>query len=160
MLPMRSVLLGALLLLPACAVADRAALFDFENPPPELGRPGWVRTTAGTGSWVGALLGGVVSVALLPVTYPIHLLRGDDVPHNGEDLLFPVTMGAATGHFVIGAPVDLLDYTFRRAWVDGPDAPNRFELTPEHGPVQVPPPVDETKPDIGEGATPKKPRDR
>ena len=46
-----------------------------------------------------------------------------------------ITLLAATGHFLLGAPVDGLDYVFRRAWV-GEDPPaNTYELIPMEQPM-------------------------
>ena len=38
-----------LLLLGACAIPNTIELLDAHDPPPEFGRPAWVRTSAGIG---------------------------------------------------------------------------------------------------------------
>jgi len=115
-----------------CAIAETVQRFDLENPPPELGRPDWVRGSAGVGAWIGGVVGGVASLVLLPVTYPIRLIRGEPAA-NDQDLLFPVSVGAAAGHFVVGAPADVLDFVFYRAWVDG-EEPGASEGRPGAAP--------------------------
>ncbi len=127
--------------LPACAVQRTVASLQERCPPPEFGRPGWVRTCAGTGGWIGGILGGVVSIALLPATYPISWLAGDSLGGTARDefLLFPVTGLAATGHFLFGGPPDLVDHVFRRAWLSDPPPANTYELVPMESPAPLQP---------------------
>lgn len=78
------------------------------------------------GAWLGGAAGGVLSVVALPVTWPISLLTDEGMREGSRtDLLFfPATAGAALGHFLLGTPPDLLDYAFRRAWVDPSPMPS------------------------------------
>ena len=97
-------------LLSACTVPQAVYDVSQEAPPPELGRPGWVRTTAGVGAWVGALGGALVSIVTLPITYPITLIADEPLGYaHDEFLFFPVTIGASTGHFLLGAPTDFVE---------------------------------------------------
>ena len=119
----------------ACTVPSTVETLRDEAPPPELGRPAWVRAPAGFGAWIGAAAGAVVSVATLPITYPISLLADEPLGYSRQEFLFaPVTSFASGGHFLLGAPFDMLDYTFRRAWVDTP-TPYDYEFTPMKPPV-------------------------
>src|SRR5688500_13732079 len=68
---------AAFAILPACTIARTIDRLQDRSPPPEFGRPGWVRTIAGVGAWTGGVLGGIASIVLLPVTYPVSLLAGD-----------------------------------------------------------------------------------
>lgn len=125
-----------------CTIPRTIDRLQDRSPPPEFGRPGWVRTTAGVGAWVGGILGGVVSIVLLPVTYPVSLLAGDSFSETGREefLLFPATGGAAIGHALFGTPPDILDHVFRRAWVDEPLPVNTYELVPMEPPGTPTPP--------------------
>jgi len=131
----RSFVLSALLL-SGCAVPHAIESLGNACPPPELGRPAWVRTSAGTGAWIGGVLGGVVSIAILPVTYPISWLAEDGLGPNGQTdfLFFPALSGAAIGHALLGGATDVVDYTFRRAWIDGPDTTTSYDYVPDVGP--------------------------
>lgn len=124
----------------ACSVPGTVAALQGHSPPPEFGRPGWVRGCAGTGAWLGGVVGGVVSVVLLPVTWPISVVAGDSLGDTSrqEFLLFPATGLAATGHFLFGAPPDLLDFTFRRAWSGESEPENTYELVPMAAPAATP----------------------
>lgn len=127
----RATLLLAFTVFSACATTDIVGGFD-RSPPPDLGRPGWVRTSAGVGGWVGGLVGGVVSIVLLPVTYPLSLAASDGIGEttSTELMLFPVSIGAGIGHALLGAPTDSVDYVFRRAWVEQDRPANTYELVP------------------------------
>lgn len=120
------------LVLAGCMVPQTVASMQDRNPPPEFGRPGWIRFVAGVGGWVGGAVGGVVSLGLLPVTYPISLLSGDGFGEQSrqEFLFFPAVGGAALGHFLLGTPPDVVDYVFRRAWVGDGQTQNSYELVP------------------------------
>jgi hypothetical protein len=146
------------LLLGACAIPNVIAGLDDRSPPPEFGRPAWVRVCAGIGAWTGGIVGGVVSVVLLPVTYPISQLASDGLGEHSssEFLFFPALGGAAIGHCFLGAPPDLLDFVFRRAWVDSPDPVNSYELVPLEGPMMprvepAPAPTNPTNPTNNQG---------
>jgi hypothetical protein len=139
----------------ACTVhraVDRAVTdLGSEAPPPELGRPGWVRGTAGIGAWVGAIGGAVLALGTLPITYPITLLADEPLGYSKQEFLFaPVTAAASAGHFVLGAPADVVDFVFRRAWVNAAPEPG-YEYTPMRPPVgpgraEETPPATETSP--------------
>ena len=77
-----------------------------------------------------------MSVALLPITWPISLLASDGLGEHSsiEFMCFPALGGAAIGHCLLGAPPDLVDYVFRRAWIDSTDPVNSYELVPLEGP--------------------------
>ena len=140
--------------LSSCVIPRTVDRLQERNPPPEFGRPEWVRASAGTGAWVGGVLGGVVSVVLLPVTYPLSLLAEDGLGEAGsEELMFFPAIGlAATGQFLFGTPPDLVDFMFRRAWESNPPPPNTYELIPMQPPslpqleeVGEPPPEEPIK---------------
>ena len=72
--PMRRAVCTSLVLLTsACTVSDAVDSLSDESPPPVLGRPGWVRFSAGTGAWIGGGVGLVATVALLPITWPLSV---------------------------------------------------------------------------------------
>lgn len=140
--------------LSSCVIPRTVDRLQERNPPPEFGRPGWVRASAGAGAWVGGVVGGVVSIALLPVTYPLSLLAEDGLGEAGSEelMFFPAIGGAATGQFLFGAPPDLVDFLFRRAWESNPPPPNTYELIPMQPPslpqleeVGQPPPEEPIK---------------
>ena len=133
---MRALMLGSIAFLcSACTVPSTLETLRDEAPPPELGRPWWVRGPAGFGAWIGAATGAVVSVATLPITYPISLLAEEPLGYSKQEFLFsPVTSLASGGHFLLGGPFDMLDFMFRRAWVDTP-TPYDYEFTPMKPPV-------------------------
>ena len=146
---------GAALLLAslaACAIPRTVDRLEERCPPPEFGRPGWVRACAATGAWVGAITGGVLSIVLLPVTYPVSLLAGDALSEGSREefLLFPAVGLAATGHFLFGGPPDLIDHVFRRAWFTEPMPENTYELVPMEPPGSLAPmaPVPEAAPPV------------
>lgn len=133
---MKPVLLLPALLLGACAIQTNVENLGNQCPPPELGRPGWVRVCAGVGGWIGGALGGIVAIGLLPIDYPLSLLAGD---HLGDAtktdvLLWPLVGGAALGHATFGGPADCVDYVFHRAWVNSPDPVTRYDFVPMQSP--------------------------
>ena len=126
--------LPLLLSLVACSATDAIGTLG-EEPPQDHGRPGFVRTGAKVGSWIGALPGAVCSVVLLPITYPISLLADEPLGMSGKEFLFfPMTGFAAAGHFVIGAPLDSVHWVFYRAWTDQP-SPAGYDFVPMSAPV-------------------------
>jgi hypothetical protein len=128
-------------LLGSCAGPRVADVFDEQNPPPHLGRPVWVRVPARIGAYAGAIAGGLVSIVLLPVSYPLSLLADESLGESRSDLLlFPAYLGAGAGHFVLGAPLDLVHYVGYRAWVDEPPQPgyDHVPLPPVVPPDQRP----------------------
>ena len=122
----------------ACSVPSTVDQLGESCPPPELGRPGWVRITAEAGSWVGGAIGGVGAVVLLPVSWPLTELAEDQLEDGAQEelLWFPATGMAALGHAALGAPADGLDYVFRRAWTTAPDPVREFDDTPLAPPAQ------------------------
>ena len=133
----RWILLPALCL-GACSIPKTIEQLDESCPPPELGRPGWVRGVAQVGSWVGGAVGGVGSIVLLPITWPLSELSDDQLEDQAQDelLWFPATGLAALGHAALGAPADGLDYVFRRAWFAAPSEETDFDATPLAAPAQ------------------------
>jgi hypothetical protein len=138
----------ATLLCAGCAIPDTIETLGDRSPPPEFGRPGWVRTSAGVGAWVGGILGGVVSIVTLPITWPLSQLAGDGLGEYAaqEFLLFPAMTGATIGHALFGTPPDVLDYVFRRAWTEPSPPLTGYEFVPLNGPVlpAPAPPLDPT----------------
>jgi len=128
------------LLLGSCAIPNTIVQLDDRCPPPEFGRPGWVRVCAGTGAWVGGVVGGVVSIVLLPITWPVSLLAGDGFSEqaSSEFMLFPAIGGAAFGHAFLGVPADSLSWIFWRAWTDSSSPAYSYEMVPMIAPA-VPP---------------------
>ncbi|GDY01303.1 hypothetical protein LBMAG49_06320 [Planctomycetota bacterium] len=128
----------ATLSLASCGLTSVVDRLQEHSPPPEFGRPSWVRGIAGAGGWFGGIVGAVVSIVVIPISYPISLAAGDglggEMSHQ-EFLLLPMTFGAVAGHCLFGAPPDLLDFTFRRAWVHVDDPSNTFELQPMDPPA-------------------------
>lgn len=119
----------------ACTLPSALDTVRDEAPPPELGRPVWVRAPAGVGAWIGGAVGAVVSIGVLPLSYPISLVAAEPLGYSKQEFLFgPVTMGASSGHFLFGAPFDLVDFTFRRAWVETP-TPYDYDFVPMQPPV-------------------------
>ena len=120
----------------ACSIPNTIDLLGDTQPPPEFGRPAWVRTCAGIGGVVGGVIGGVGSIVLLPITWPISELASEGFGEHAADefLLFPAIGLAAAGHSLFGLPADVLDYTFRRAWGDQPDPVTSYELVPMPAP--------------------------
>ncbi len=116
----------------ACTIPETIESLDDRSPPPEFGRPMWVRVPAGVGAWLGAIVGGVASLALAPVTVPISLLAKDDLGENGKSelIFFPAMAGASIGHAVLGTPPDIVDYVFRRAWTDSSPPLTHYEFVP------------------------------
>lgn len=109
----------------------------MESPPAELGRPDYVRYAARTGSWIGGVAGAVVSIGTWPVTYPVSQLADEPLGYGkNEFIFFPTMLLASTGHFILGAPLDLVDWLFRRAWIDEP-APVDYEYTPQPPPAPL-----------------------
>lgn len=125
-----SLLLG--FLFGACAIPETIESLDDRSPPPEFGRPMWVRVPAGVGAWVGGIVGGVASIVVLPITYPISLLADDGLGEyaSNEFLVFPAMAGASIGHAVLGTPCDLVDYMFRRVWCEPSPPLTSYEFVP------------------------------
>lgn len=129
--------LSRVFLLPAlictsCVIPNTVEMLGDSSPPPEFGRPGWVRAFAGVGGWVGAIAGGVVSVATLPITYPLSLAADEGLgEHSADELILMPAVGlSAVGHCVLGLPADLAHWMFYRAWVTPIDPVTSYELVP------------------------------
>ncbi|MGE0143408.1 MAG: hypothetical protein AB7I19_10520 [Planctomycetota bacterium] len=109
----------SLMLVAGCSLPALIERIDEESPRAELGRPGWVRAPATLGTWVGGAVGSVAALPFAVVAWPFQQLATDNAGRLDEDFLFaPAGSGASAGHFLLGAPFDLLDWTFRRAWID------------------------------------------
>lgn len=137
---MRGLLRFVPLLLASCTIPNAVESLGDSCPPAEFGRPGWVRVCAGTGAWIGGAVGGVISIVALPITWPLSWLAEDELGERGssEFLLAPAVGGAALGHAALGAPADVLDWVFRRAWVGGPDPVTSYEFVPMPDPAVLP----------------------
>lgn len=123
------------LLFTSCAIPNTIEMLGDRSPPPEFGRPGWVRAFAGVGGWAGGIIGGIASIATLPITYPLSLWADEGLgEHSADELILAPAVGmAAVGHSFFGLPADLLDWGFRRAWIDNIDPVTDFKLTPLDG---------------------------
>jgi hypothetical protein len=135
--------LTSALLLGACAIPETIEALDDRSPPPEFGRPAWVRVPAGVGAWVGGILGGAVSIVVLPITYPLSLAADDGLGEHGtaEFVLFPAMVCASVGHALLGTPPDVLDYCFRRAWIEPSPPLTTYEFVPLPPPVRQDPTI-------------------
>ena len=80
----------------------------------------WVRAPAAAGAWLGGIVGGAVSIVLLPVNWPLTKLAGEGLCERGsnEFLFWPASVGASIGHCAVGLPFDVVDHVGRRAWGD------------------------------------------
>ena len=112
------------------------------SPPEDFERPTWVRESARVGAAAGGLLGGVIAIGILPVTYPISLATED---HQSDDarmdfLLFPMVGGASIGHVFVGAPLDSVDLVCRRVWVGEELPAQEYQLVEMKPPVAAEPP--------------------
>jgi hypothetical protein len=123
-----------------CAIPTAIGSFDEACPPPELGRPQWVRVGAEAGTWIGGAIGGVLSIVGLPVTWPLSLLAGDKLGDSGktEFLFFPALSGAAVGHGFLGGACDVVDFVFYRGWCGEEGVVGEYELVPQPEPVLPP----------------------
>ncbi len=111
------------------------AALDAYDPAPDLGRPGWIRSTAGFAAWIGGGIGVVASLAFLPITYPTSLLMEEPLGYAKSEFRFmPVGMCASLMHYGLGAPLDAMDFVFRRAWVAEDKTPG-YEFTPMPAPI-------------------------
>jgi hypothetical protein len=140
------VFLLPVLMLPSCAIPNTLEMLADHSPPPEFGRPAWVRTCAGVGGWLGAIIGGVASVATLPITYPLSLAADEGLgEHSSDELLLAPAVGmSAVGHCLLGLPADLIDWTFYRAWVAPNDPVTDYDWTPLDPVVMPKAPTDPT----------------
>ena len=121
-----------LLLSSACALPTAIESLDATSPPPEFGRPGWVRGAAKVGAWVGGIPGVVASVVLLPVTWPLSKLADDGLGELAADefVLFPALACASVGHSLFALPCDTVDYLGRRVWSEPTPMPTYDLVAP------------------------------
>ena len=136
-----------------CAVGETVGALQEYGPSPDLGRPTYVRNAAGVGGWLFGGIGAVVSIAFLPVTYPLSLIAEKPLGMAQDEFrLMPIPIAASAGHFAFGAPVDMIDFLFRRAWIEEePHSDYEFKPMPEPKLADVPP-----EPGKPEPETPKK----
>jgi hypothetical protein len=128
-----------LLLAASCSMPESFSDLDEHCPPPEHGRPGWVRACAKVGAFVGAVPGAVFSVVALPITWPMTLIADEPLGKTkSEVMLFPLTACAAAGHFLLGTPADSVHWVCYRAWTE-PPKPASYEWTPMAPPRGVSP---------------------
>jgi hypothetical protein len=138
----------SLMLVAGCSLPALIERIDEESPRADLGRPGWVRAPATLGTWVGGAVGSVAALPFAIVAWPFQQLSSDNAGRLDEDFLFaPAGAGASVGHFLMGAPFDFLDWTFRRAWID--DEPAVVQRPPEATAGE--PPSESTRPGISGG---------
>ena len=112
---------------PGCVLQRTVRDMEQTGPNPDHGRPGWIQGVATGGAWIGGAVGGLVSVVLLPITYPIDLLaeeEGEPRSHSDARLWFAMEACAAVGHVGFAWPLDGADYLVRRAWVGAPEVPD------------------------------------
>ena len=129
--------LSLLALIGSCSTPTALADLDENCPPPEYGRPGWVRASAKVGAWLGAVPGALLTVICLPVTWPLTLIAEEPLGHaKNEVIFFPLSFCASAGHFVLGAPADSVHWVFYRAWTDQP-SPVGYSFVPA-SPPKVP----------------------
>ncbi|MCB9880648.1 MAG: hypothetical protein H6832_13540 [Planctomycetes bacterium] len=85
----------------------------------ERTRGNFVTQPASIGGLLGFIIGIPIDIVGLPITYPIYRLNKSEGEENLDPLstlLFPSFVLWRTGVLVIGAPLDLLEFTFYRAW--------------------------------------------
>lgn len=129
-----SIAIALSVLATACSTPTGVASLRDECPPPEFGRPVWVRWPARVGAWIGAGAGAVGSIALLPITWPVAQLADEPLGFAKDEFMFlPLSAGAAAGHFALGAPLDTVDWVARRAWVSS-DPPTGYDYEPQPAP--------------------------
>ena len=123
----------------ACSVPGTVERLGEQSPAPVYGRPSWVQASARAGGWIGGAIGSAGAVALLPISWPLTELCGSSLrDESKEELLwFPATGLAAVGHAAFGAPADMFDYCFRRAWTGRADGDERG-VWAEHAPLAEP----------------------
>lgn len=121
--PLRATLPLAIAAMGACSFPTVVERIGAESPRAELGRPGWVRAPASAGAWVGGAVGAVAAIPFAIVGWPLGWLAEDGLGKTREEFTYaPVSVGAATGQFLFGAPFDGIDWVFRRAWTEAPPA--------------------------------------
>lgn len=126
--------LALLLSVVSCSTPDAIADLDEQCPPPEYGRPGWVRASAKVGAFVGAVPGAVLTALCLPVTLPLSWLADEPLGASKQEVIFfPLTACASAGHFLLGAPADSAHWVFYRAWTEQP-SPVGYHFVPAAAP--------------------------
>jgi hypothetical protein len=91
-------------------------------------RTGFVTTPAAVASMVGFVIGIPVDLVASPITYPFYLARKARYPDTADPvsiLLFPSFVLSRAGAIVVGAPLDVLEFTFYRVWRGPPPAESR-----------------------------------
>jgi hypothetical protein len=81
---------------------------------PRTGRGLFTRTPANFGAVTGFVVGVPISIVALPVTWPVYQMQSE--PRDAlSTFLFPSFVLLHVGTLV-GAPFDLLEWTFWRSW--------------------------------------------
>ena len=126
----------ALLLLPvlaACQVGRTVEELETRSPGKGSARPDWIVVPATGAAWITGAAGWLGSIVFLPITYPLSLAAEDPLGVSREEFLFWGVPACATcGHVIIGTPLDVLDFSFRRAWMLGPEV----EIVDERVPIE------------------------
>ncbi len=131
---MRATLAVPALLLGLSTGGCTVSALDEYCPPPDLGRPAWVRNTAGFAGWIGGGIGAVVSVVLLPITYPASRIWDEPMGYSKSEFRWmPITLCASSLHYTFGAPADMFDWMLRRAWIEEEQTPG-YDFTPMPAP--------------------------
>lgn len=126
----RSAVLLLPFLLASCTLPDSLQDLDENCPPPEYGRPGWVRASAKIGAIVGAVPGALFTALALPVTLPLTWIADEPLGCSKKEVIFfPLTAFASAGHFLLGAPADSAHWVFYRAWTEQP-SPVGYHFVP------------------------------
>lgn len=133
-----------LLLSSACALPTAIDSLEDTSPPPEFGRPGWVRGAAKVGAWVGGIPGVVASVVLLPVTWPLSQIADEGLGEMAADefVLFPALACASVGHSLFALPCDTVDYLGRRVWSEPTPMPTYDTVPTAKAAATTPAPVE------------------
>jgi len=122
----RYAVLGVAFALAGCA---QIVQYTDELRDERTGRTVIVRSPATVGGIAGFALGAPVSVVALPATWGVYRYQKARTPLQADPtstLLFPSFLFWRVGTLLLGAPVDLLEWGFWRAWRDAP-TPNAAE---------------------------------
>jgi hypothetical protein len=128
-------LAALLVLLPGCLLVRYSDDLVDET----TGRSNFVTQPASFGGVVGFVCGLPLDLVFLPATYIVYQSQkqdGEEGLDPGSTLLFPSFVLWRTGVILIGAPFDLVEYTFYRAWQP---APPRTQSELDRG-LDAPPP--------------------
>ena len=94
------------------------------------GRSSVVGVPAEVGGFAGFVVGLPVTLVALPATYGVYRYQKSEAPLRTDrvsTLLSPAFVFWRAGTIVLGAPFDLIEYGFWRAWVT-PPTPTRAEI--------------------------------